>query len=98
MLGLYLAFSLCKRIMEESTILFSRVLKEDINSFTQWQLTVSEFRGEQYLNLREYFLSFEGTWEPTKKGVTVQLELSFTSKLLKALEDLLKEAENTADD
>ena len=73
--------------------LFSRVLKESDTEFSQWRLTVSEFRGEQYLSIREYFLDFDGEWQPTKKGISLLLEMEFTSNLLEGLKQLVSEGE-----
>lgn len=49
----------------------------------QLQISVSEYKGKSYLNMRIYYTTDEGaTWLPTKKGVT------FTPEQL----DLLTEA------
>ncbi len=72
---------------------FSKILHEDTDKCFQWRVTVSEFRGVQYLGVRKYFLSFEGTWEPTKEGATIPLTISGTLKLFLALAELLSEAE-----
>ncbi|MBN1648290.1 MAG: transcriptional coactivator p15/PC4 family protein [Spirochaetales bacterium] len=34
-------------------------------------ITVSEFRGQKYLNIRKYYED-NGTWHPTKKGITIR--------------------------
>lgn len=70
-------------------VLFNKVLKEDLNTFSQWRLTVNEFRGVNYLSIREYFLSFDAEWEPTKKGISVPLELVFIQNLLEGIEEIL---------
>lgn len=80
--------------MDNSEILFSKIIK-DTNAFSQWRVTVSDFRGVQYLNIREYFLDFEGEWLPTKKGISVALELEFTKNLFDAISQLLSEAEKS---
>ena len=36
-------------------------------------VTVSEFRGTKYLNIRKYF-DDNGEWKPTKKGITLRSE------------------------
>jgi len=71
----------------------SHILKENLQEFSQWRLTVNEFKGEQYFSIREYFLDFEGEWKPTKKGMTVPLELVFTLNLFNGLKRILAEAE-----
>ena len=36
-------------------------------------ITVSEFRGTKYLNVRKYYED-NGQWRPTKKGITIRKE------------------------
>lgn len=74
-------------------VVYSRTLKENMVDFSQWRLTVTEFRGEHYLNIREYFLDFESEWQPTRKGVSLPLELTFTRELLAGLKELVSEGE-----
>ncbi len=56
----------------------------------QLQISVSEYKGKSYLNMRIFYTTDDGaTWIPTKKGVTFtpdQLDL-----LSEAIEDAKKE-------
>ena len=56
----------------------------------QLQISVSEYEGKSYLNMRIFYTTDDGaTWIPTKKGVTFtpeQLDL-----LSEAIEDAKKE-------
>ena len=56
----------------------------------QLQISVSEYKGKSYLNMRIYYTTDEGaTWLPTKKGVTFapdQLDI-----LSEAIEEAKKE-------
>ena len=36
------------------------------------RVSVEEYKGRKYLDVRIYFESDEGEWKPTKKGVTIQ--------------------------
>lgn len=36
------------------------------------RVSVSEYKGRKYVDIRIYFKNTEGEWAPTKKGVTVQ--------------------------
>ncbi len=41
----------------------------------QLQISVSEYKGKSYLNMRIYYTTDDGaTWLPTKKGVTFSPE------------------------
>ena len=53
----------------------------------QLQISVSEYRGKSYLNMRIFYTTDDGaTWLPTKKGVT------FTPEQLDILTDAIEEA------
>ena len=53
----------------------------------QLQISVSEYKGRSYLNMRIFYTTDEGaTWLPTKKGVT------FAPDQLDVLSDAIEEA------
>ena len=53
----------------------------------QLQISVSEYKGRSYLNMRIYYTTDDGaTWLPTKKGVT------FTPDQLDMLSDAIEAA------
>lgn len=53
----------------------------------QLQISVSEYKGKSYFNLRIYYTTDDGaTWLPTKKGVT------FTPEQLDLLMDTIENA------
>ncbi len=57
------------------------------SSTEQMQISVSEYRGKSYFNLRIYYTTDDGaTWLPTKKGVT------FAPDQLDILSDAIEEA------
>jgi len=62
----------------------------DRSDTEQLQISVSEYKGRSYLNMRIFYTTDEGaTWLPTKKGVTFapeQLDL-----LSEAVEEAKKE-------
>ena len=52
----------------------------------QLQISVSEYKGKSYLNMRIYYTTDEGaTWLPTKKGVTFSPDQMQLKKLKKNL-------------
>jgi hypothetical protein len=59
----------------------------------QLQISVSEYRGKSYLNMRIFYTTDEGaTWLPTKKGVTFspdQLDL-LTEAIEEAKQEFMK--------
>ena len=53
----------------------------------QLQISISEYKGKSYLNMRIFYTTDDGaTWLPTKKGVT------FTSDQLDLLEEAIQDA------
>ncbi len=53
----------------------------------QLQISISEYKGKSYLNMRIFYTTDSGsTWLPTKKGVT------FTPDQLDLLEEAIQEA------
>ncbi len=53
----------------------------------QLQISISEYKGKSYLNMRIFYTTDDGaTWLPTKKGVT------FTPDQLDLLSDAIEEA------
>lgn len=53
----------------------------------QLQISISEYRGKSYLNMRIFYTTDDGaSWLPTKKGVT------FTPEQLDVLTDAIEEA------
>src|SRR6185436_8653608 len=53
------------------------------------RVSLGEFKGKQYIDLRVYFENDDGEWKPTKKGVALSVNL------FHKLKDALKEAEDT---
>lgn len=70
-----------------------KVLYTDHEKFFQYRLTVSDFRGQTYLNIRKYFMDFEGEYIPSKEGATFPLTLDSLSQLMDGLFEILSEAE-----
>ena len=59
----------------------------DRSATEQLQISVSEYRGKSYFNLRIYYTTDDGaTWLPTKKGVT------FAPEQLDVLSEAIEEA------
>ena len=74
------------------TDVYSRIISE--GEHRQVRLTVNEFRGVEYLHLREYYLDFEEEWLPSDKGISISLELDTSRELFIALSEILSLAES----
>lgn len=67
---------------EEAEILAARVR---VNALAEIRITANMFEGSQYVHIREYRLSPDGSFLPTPKGVTVR------STQVDALQEALEE-------
>ena len=41
----------------------------------QVRVSLSEFHGRQYVDVRAFYMADDGEWKPTRKGVTLNPEL-----------------------
>ncbi len=73
----------------EEGIVFERLIHEDLEKGFQVKLVVNAFRGEHYLSLRKYFLSFDEGFQPTRQGVSMKYEMSNSFRLLEGLLDII---------
>lgn len=53
------------------------------------RVNATEFKGRQYIEVRTYYMSEDGEWKPTRKGVTLTPELM--DKVHRALGQALEE-------
>lgn len=63
----------------------------------QVRMTVSEFLGRHYMGFRQYYLSYEGEWLPTKNGMSFPYSLDTTTRLFSAFAQIMSKAEITAE-
>ena len=63
------------------------------NRHGQFRVTLNEFRGKEYLHIRKYFQNFEGEWQPTKEGFSIELSINGSLVLFDALFCILSKSE-----
>jgi hypothetical protein len=81
--------------LHEAPEKYERVIHYDAVKELQVRLTVSEFRGIEYISLRKYFLDFfTEEWMPSKEGVTMPIDLSNSRELFIGLTEILSLAES----
>ena len=56
------------------------------------RVELSEFKGNQYIGARIYYMDDKGDWKPTRKGLTLTPELM--EQVKDALSEALKEVES----
>jgi|TARA_B100000035_G_scaffold15501_1_gene12590 hypothetical protein len=74
--------------------LYERVIHHDEERQLQVRLTVSTFRGIEYIHLRKYFLSFDEEWCPTPDGIAFPMDFTNTRELFSGLVEILSLAES----
>ena len=74
--------------------MYERIIHYDEEKEVQIRLTVSTFRGIEYLHLRKYYLSFDEEWCPTPEGVAFPLDFNNSRELFAGLVEILSLAES----
>ena len=69
--------------------MYERVVHYDKEKEIQIRLTVSTFRGIEYLHLRKYYLGFDEEWCPTPEGVAFPLDFDNSRELFAGLVEIL---------
>ena len=73
---------------------YSKTIHYNEAKETQVRLTVSTFKGVEYLSVREYYLDFEEVWQPSNKGVSMPLDFNNSRELFVGLTEILSLAES----
>tara|TARA_S200002703_G_C3697198_1_gene214090 strand:- start:299 stop:607 length:309 start_codon:yes stop_codon:yes gene_type:complete len=73
--------------------LYERPIHEDKEKYTQIRLSVSTFRGIEYLGLRKWYQDFDGEWKPSKEGISMELDFDNSRELFAGLVEILSLAE-----
>jgi hypothetical protein len=77
----------------DSNILYEKLIEENMDKGFQVKLVVKDFRETTYIQLRKYFLSYEGDWVASREGVSIPASLENIYSLLDGLLDICAKAE-----
>ena len=80
--------------IHEAPEMYEKVIHYDEEKEVQVRLTVSSFRGVEYLHLRKYYLDFNEEWKPTPEGVAMPLDFNNSRELFVGLTEILSLAES----
>ena len=80
--------------LHEAPALYERIIHYDENKEIQVRLTVSTFRGIEYLHLRKYYLAFTEEWLPSPEGIAMELDFNNSRELFSGLVEILSLAES----
>ena len=77
----------------DSNILYERLIEENLEKGFQIKLVVNVFRDVTYIQLRKYFLTYEGDWQASRGGVSIPASIENIHSLLYGLLDICAKAE-----
>lgn len=77
----------------DNNILYERLIEENLEKGFQIKLVVNDFKEVTYIQLRKYFLNYEGEWIPSREGVSIPASIENIHGLLYGLLDICAKAE-----
>jgi hypothetical protein len=77
----------------DSNIHFSSLIEENLEKGFQVRLVVNDYKDITYIQLRKYFLSYEGEWVPSREGVSIPASIENIYALLDSLLAICADAE-----
>ena len=80
--------------LHEPAPVYEKIIHYDEVKETQVRLTVSTFRGIEYLHLRKYYLAFTEEWLPSPEGIAMELDFDNSRELFSGLVEILSLAES----
>jgi len=80
-------------LLMDSNILYERLIEENMEKGFQVRLVVNDFRETTYIQLRKYFLTYEGEWQASREGVSIPASLENIYGLLDGLLEICAKAE-----
>jgi hypothetical protein len=77
----------------DDNIHFNKTIEENMEKGFQVRLVVNEFRDIEYIQLRKYFLTYEGDWQASREGISIPASMENIYALLDGLLDVCARAE-----
>jgi hypothetical protein len=77
----------------DENIHYNKIIDENMDKGFQVRLVVNEFRDTEYIQLRKYFLTYEGDWQASREGISVPATIENIYGLLDGLLDICAKAE-----
>lgn len=77
----------------DDNIQYSKLIEENLEKGFQVRLVVNDFRDTTYIQLRKYFLTYEGEWQASKEGVSIPASIENIYSILDGLLDICAKAE-----
>lgn len=77
----------------DDNIQYTKIIDENMEKGFQVRLVVNDFRETTYIQLRKYFLTYEGDWQASREGVSIPASLENIYGLMDGLLDICAKAE-----
>jgi hypothetical protein len=77
----------------DENIHYNKLIEENMEKGFQVRLVVNEFRDIEYIQLRKYFLTYEGDWQASREGISIPASMENIYALLDGLLDICAKAE-----
>ncbi len=77
----------------DENILYSKIIDENMEKGFQVRLAVNDFRETTYIQLRKFFLSYEGDWVPSREGISIPATMENIQGILDGMLDICARAE-----
>ena len=77
----------------DDNIHYNKLIEENMDKGFQVRLVVNEFRDIEYIQLRKYFLTYEGDWQASREGISIPASSENIYSLLDGLLDICSRAE-----
>lgn len=77
----------------DDNIQYEKLIEENMEKGFQVRLVVNDFRDVTYIQLRKYFLTYEGTFQASREGVSIPASIENIYALLDGLFDICSKAE-----
>jgi hypothetical protein len=77
----------------DDNIHYHKLIEENMDKGFQVRLVVNEFRDVEYIQLRKYFLTYEGDWQASREGISIPASMENIYALLNGLLEICAIAE-----
>ena len=78
---------------DTETEFYEKLIYDNQDKFYQLRLVVNEFRGKQYVHLRKYFQTYEGDYQASREGVSMEASIENIFSLLDGLMEIVSNEE-----
>jgi hypothetical protein len=80
---------------DEGPILYEKLIYDNQDKFYQLRLVVNEFREKYYIHVRKYFMTYEGDYQASREGVSMEASLHNILALIDGLLEVVSKEEAT---